>query len=110
MEIKTKLSLLGLTDEEIDAFGDDIPFRVLADAEVAYALYRRATGYESTEESVSDGPKGQTVSTRTVQVAPEYRAALSWLERKRPDLWGEKIKPAVRVEVEQLPLPLDFDA
>lgn len=58
--------------------------RLAVDAEVTYALYRNATGFEYEEETAT--PKGGIVTLKK-QARPETNAQKYWLENRRPDLW-----------------------
>lgn len=60
----------------------------LSDAAVETALFRRATGYRE-----ADGKP----------VAPDVRAAIFWLQNRRPELWSSR--PAARA-LPVLDLPL----
>ena len=58
--------------------------KVKTDASVAAKLWRRATGYELQEE------KRTVVVTLTRWIPPDSRAAMLWLRKRQPKLWGEK--------------------
>ena len=64
--------------------------RALADAQVAQALFRRATGFELLEEDVRT-VSGEVVITQvTKRYPPETSAAIFWLKNRRPDLWRDR--------------------
>jgi hypothetical protein len=58
--------------------------RLGVDAEVTYALYKNATGFEYTEETAT--PKGSIVKVKKY-ARPSGSDAKYWLENRRPDLW-----------------------
>ena len=66
----------------------------IADANVTESLYRRAMGYEVTEEHITKRnlPEGEIITnTRTVkkQIAPDVTAIIFWLKNRRKDLWAD---------------------
>lgn len=107
-----KLCKLGATDEEIAAFfevhkdtiyewqkkhpkfSDSVKAgKVIADAEVANSLHKRAVGYKFDEETYEKGVHTKTV---TKEVAPDPGAALNWLKNRQPKLWRDKQEIDVR--------------
>lgn len=58
--------------------------RLAIDAEVTYALYKNATGFEYEEETAT--PKGGVVRVKKY-ARPSGSDARYWLENRRPDLW-----------------------
>lgn len=65
----------------------------VADYEVENALFRRATGYDYTEERVEiEGRKRKVVQT-VKHVVPDTAAAFIWLKNRRPDKWRDKPQP-----------------
>lgn len=103
-----KLSLLGLTEEQISvAFG--ISPRTLtrwkqqhpalgraitlggreADAHVAKALYKRATGYKTTKVSVNVVDKKVVKTEYEEEVAPDTTAAIFWLKNRQKEKWAD---------------------
>ena len=69
----------------------------IADTEVENALFRRATGYDYTEETRErrfDKITGEyeLVTTKTVKkhMPPDTAAAIIWLKNRRPGQWREK--------------------
>lgn len=62
--------------------------REIADAEVASGLFRRATGYEFTEEYYSR--KQEEVVQVKKTVPPDPLAAALWLKKRQRELWGDK--------------------
>lgn len=97
------IAMQGADDEEIAAMFD-VPYehfkawrrlypsfndalnegRTSVDAEVTYALYRNATGFEYEEETAT--PKGGVVKVKKY-ARPSGSDARYWLENRRPDLW-----------------------
>lgn len=108
-----KLCLLGATDMELaDFFGvcratisnwkNQYPEfleamrdgKTKADAQVAHALYNRATGAEWIEEQaikIKTGPNSETVEIVTLRRAapPDTAAAIIWLKNRQPDKWRD---------------------
>ena len=85
-------STLNLWKLEMDDFSESIKRgKVLADAEVADRLYKRATGYEHTETklAVSDGVFTDEREI-TKHYAPDPTAAIFWLKNRQPDKWRDK--------------------
>jgi len=50
---------------------------------------RRAMGYDYTETTVSDTPKGRTVTTMTKHMPPDPTSFIFWLKNRNPDRWGD---------------------
>jgi hypothetical protein len=108
-----KLRLLGASNEQIaDAYGVSLETLerwkrtstefgcawerggILADAEVAYALYRRATGYANRVTKVmwNSATKSAELVDFVENIPPDERAAGRWLNNRRKDLWAERIE------------------
>jgi hypothetical protein len=65
--------------------------RELADAKVATALFKRATGYEHPETKVHFDKFGKvTTEEITKHHPPDTQAAIKWLELRQKDLWKQK--------------------
>lgn len=62
----------------------------IADYEVENALFKRAIGYEYSEESVEIGPQGRKVKQTVKHVPPDTGAIAIWLKNRRPDKWRDK--------------------
>ena len=68
----------------------------VADYEVENALFKRAMGYEYSEEKVDveTNASGKLVSrkiTQTVKhIAPDTTAQIFWLKNRRPDKWRDR--------------------
>lgn len=66
--------------------------KMLADAEVADKLYRRATGYEHKAVKISSSPDGKEHLTEYVErYPPDTTAAIFWLKNRRPSEWRDKV-------------------
>ncbi len=63
-----------------------------ADAKVAMAIYKEATGYTYEEEIAQyDHQQGEWVKTRVTRRArPDTKAGMWWLEKRRPEMFGNK--------------------
>lgn len=106
-----KLCRLGATDADLaDFFGiaesglnrwkhDHPPFRealkrgkMMADAEVADSLYRRATGYEhDAVKIVADARSGaEHVVHYTERYPPDTTACIFWLKNRQRGMWRDK--------------------
>jgi len=121
-----KLALLGLTDEQmIDVFQiaprtfyvwkqKHIEFRtainagrMIADAEVANALYKRATGNFIIHETKVALHKGKFVKTTIEkEFEPDAHAAQFWLQKRQASLWKDKIE----VDINTFPDKQTLDA
>ena len=78
------------------------------DDKVEQALLRRALGYRQDEvvcEDIIDRESGEVtreVKRRTVsrQVPPDVRAAMVWLQQRRPQRWGASAIPDEEIELD----------
>lgn len=107
-----KLALLGLTNEEMAEFfgigittfyrwqNENSAFResvndgkVIADANVADSLYKRATGeHVEIEKVVKNRETGEhTVIKVKTYIPGESGAALNWLKNRRRQSWQDKV-------------------
>ena len=101
-----KLCLLGATDSELaDFFGvteqtinnwkNEYPEffeslkrgKIIADAEVAESLYKRAKGYRYTETTSEDGLISKEVEK---EVSPDTGACMAWLKNRQKAKWRDK--------------------
>lgn len=84
--------------------------KMIADAEVAHALYQRAVGYshEAVHFAVVDGEVVQT--TYTKHYPPESWAAAWWLKNRQPHLWKDKVEVKEEVNVNVFPSKEKLDA
>ncbi len=133
-----KLCLLGATDLEVANFFGvaestinkwklDYPSfsesmkkgKISADANVAYGLYKRSTGYRYSEVKrkvifgeVDDGEdddsdekkdKGILVEVITTEkeVSPDTGAGSLWLRNRRPENWKDKVEASVDVKLDK---------
>lgn len=70
--------------------------KLLADAEVADKLFRRATGYEHKAVKITASPDGREHVTEYVErYPPDTTAAIFWLKNRRPDVWRDKTEQAI---------------
>lgn len=116
-----KYCLLGCTDEEMaDLFGvskstfnlwkkEHIDFsdsvtrgKTIADAEVAAALYNRATGYDYTETKEKEGDNGSETITTTKHISADAGAAMNWLSNRQKKKWRKDPKVKVEVKVNDI--------
>lgn len=104
-----KLCLLGFTDKQLAAFFDvnestinrwkqKYPEfcksiksgKVVADAQVAESLFKRATGIEVTEVEVRDDGKKKVKRVTRKHIPPDPTAQIFWLKNRQPELWRDK--------------------
>lgn len=65
--------------------------KLLADAEVADKLFRRATGYSHSAVKILS-IAGQVEQVKYVEhYPPDTGACVFWLKNRRPDLWRDKV-------------------
>mgnify|MGYP000868344682 CR=1 FL=1 len=66
----------------------------VADIIVENALYRKATGYKTTEVSYKADKDGNMIPVSAVEkdVPPDTTAQIYWLKNRRPDLWRDRRK------------------
>lgn len=107
-----KLALLGLTDEEMaeffgvtrqtfDNWKSEFPAffasvcegKIVADANVADSLYKRATGeHVQIEKIVKDAKTGEHITIKVMTYIPgEAGAAMNWLKNRRRQDWQDKV-------------------
>lgn len=104
-----KLCLLGFTDKQLADFFDvnestitrwkqKYPEfctsiksgKVVADAQVAESLFKRATGIEVTEVEVRDDGKKKVKRVTKKHIPPDPTAQIFWLKNRQPELWRDK--------------------
>lgn len=111
-----KLSLLGLTDEEMAAFfgvtrqtfdnwKSEFPAffasvqegKTIADANVADSLYKRATGeHVEIEKAYRNKSTGEVEIIKLKTFIPgDAGAALNWLKNRKGDKWREKSEQVI---------------
>jgi hypothetical protein len=98
-------SAIALWKETEPSFSDAIrQAKARADASVAAKLYQKARGYEVQEEKEFElkdthydengkklkEEKRTVIVTLTRRVPPDTQAAIRWLRKRQPKLWGEK--------------------
>lgn len=78
-----------------------------ADAEVARALYKRATGFEYTEKTVDKDSEGNETHTRTTNkvIIPDTKAAQIWLNNRNPNRWKERREIEHSVNIDDVKMP-----
>lgn len=106
-----KLALLGLTDEEMASFFGvsvqtfynwqkaHIGFfeavqsgKVVADAEVAHSLYKKATGITYEVQRLRKNKEGESEIVKlSVYEPPDTGAMKMWLVNRRRDNWADKV-------------------
>lgn len=112
-DMARKLALLGLTDEEMAKFfgvskktfynwQDQFPAffhsvqegKIIADANVAESLYKRATGeHVEIEKTYRNKQTGEFEKVTVKQFIPgESGAALNWLKNRRKESWRDKVE------------------
>ncbi|QFY45050.1 hypothetical protein F6R98_10435 [Candidatus Methylospira mobilis] len=117
-----KLCLLGMTDAEMaeffevsestinlwkieyPEFSESIAMgKGVADAAVAEALYKSATGAHFIKEdrAVSDGCGGTKIITMEKQLPPESRAQSFWLKNRQPQQWRDKVEVNATMKLDQ---------
>ena len=113
-----KLCLLGFTDKQLAVFfgvnestinrwKDKYPEfcksiksgKVIADAQVAESLFKRATGIEVTEVEVRDDGKKKVKRVTKKHIPPDPTAQIFWLKNRQPELWRDK--PTVENSVQE---------
>lgn len=116
-----KLALLGLTNEEMAEFfgvhvstfyrwqAENFAFReavndgkVIADANVAESLYKRATGeHVAVEKVYTNKQTGERQTLKVMTYIPgEASAALNWLKNRRRQSWQDKVDHKLEGTVE----------
>ncbi len=113
-----KLCLLGFTDKQLAVFfgvnestinrwKQKYPEfcksiksgKVIADAQVAESLFKRATGIEVTEVEVRDDGKKKVKRVTKKHIPPDPTAQIFWLKNRQPELWRDK--PTVENSVQE---------
>ena len=120
-ELVYKYCLLGCTDEEMSNlldvskstfnlwkkehldFSDSVTRgKMIADANVANALYNRAIGYDYTETKEKDGEDGVEVTKTTKHVVADVGACMNFLSNRQPKRWRKDPKVVVEVKVGEI--------
>ncbi|WP_333876399.1 helix-turn-helix domain-containing protein [Methylobacter sp.] len=120
IDLAYKFCLLGATDEQLAEFFNVAKStinlwkqkqpkfldalkrgKVVADANVAQALYRRATGYSHPETHVSNYQGQITLTEITKHYPPDTGAACFWLKNRQPDKWRNKVDVSASVKLDK---------
>jgi hypothetical protein len=125
-EAAYKLTLLGLTDAQLaiylgvteqtvnnwkvkhpEFFESIKKGKELADVAVVQSLYKRATGFEYTEqhvEKIKVGENQERIVTKAVkkQVVPDTTATIFWLKNRQPKAWRDKVEVDANVTQETI--------
>lgn len=75
--------------------------KVVADANVASSLYRRAMGYSCPESHVSNYQGQITITEITKHYPPDTGAACFWLKNRQPDKWRDKIEVDSNIKIDK---------
>lgn len=75
--------------------------KVVADANVAHSLYRRATGYSCPETHVSNYQGQITLTEITKHYPPDTTSCIYWLKNRQPDNWRDKIEIDSNVKIDK---------
>ncbi len=84
-------STLNLWKLEHEDFSDSIKKgKIIADANVADSLYKRAIGYEHEEDKIFLS-EGQPLIVPTIKhYPPDSTACFFWLKNRKPEVWRDK--------------------
>ena len=79
----------------------------VADVQVENALFKRAIGFEYTEEkTIVSAKDGVRTETTIKQVVPDTTAAIFWLKNRKPDVWRDRkdivIEGTINTDTSQL--------
>lgn len=66
--------------------------KIVADANVARSLYRRATGYSHPDTHVSNYQGEITLTEITKHYPPDTTACIFWLKNRAPEQWRDKVE------------------
>lgn len=75
--------------------------KVVADANVAHALYKRATGYSCKETHVSNYQGEVTLTEITKHYPPDTTACIYWLKSRQPENWKDKIEVNASIKLDK---------
>jgi hypothetical protein len=64
--------------------------KILPDAKVAQALYKRAIGYSHKSVKIFNADGKPLIVPYTEKFPPDVTAALKWLYNRQPELWRDK--------------------
>lgn len=107
-----KLCLLGATDKQLADFFETSEQtinawkhahpdfleslragKMMADAEIADALFHRAKGYSHEEDKIFQYEGAPVIVPTTKHYPPDPQAIALWLKNRQPDRWREKPEP-----------------
>lgn len=80
--------------------------RILADANVADALYQRACGYQHEDVDIRTVGSKLRKTKITKYYPPDTAAAFIWLKNRQPDRWRDKTDPK---DASDLPPPVKVE-
>ncbi|MBY0473696.1 MAG: hypothetical protein K2Q13_01390 [Nitrosomonas sp.] len=84
--------------------------KMLADAEVAHALFKRATGYSHAETHIACH-EGKIIKTEiSKNYAPDTTACIFWLKNRQPKNWRDKVESKQEVNLNVFPPKEELDA
>jgi hypothetical protein len=75
--------------------------KVVADANVAHSLYKRATGYSCKETHVSNYQGEITLTEITKHYPPDTTSCIYWLKNRQPDKWRDKIEIDSNIKIDK---------
>lgn len=81
----------------------------MIDQNVENALYRRAVGYEHTEEKIFNNNGKPLVVPTVKHYPPDTAAAFIWLKNRRPKQWRDKQEIEHSGEIKQKTFNVDID-
>jgi hypothetical protein len=121
-EMARKLCLLGATDADMAdffhvsestinlwklthaSFSESIrEGKMLADANMAERLYLRGLGYSHPDTHVSCYEGRVILTELTKHYPPDTKAAIHWLNNRRPDKWRNRVEVKEEVTISQIP-------
>jgi len=75
--------------------------KILADANVAHSLYKRATGYSHPDVHISNYQGEITKTDITKHYPPDTTACIYWLKNRQPDKWRDKIEIDSNIKIDK---------
>ena len=93
-------STLSLWKKQFSDFSDTLRRgKIVADAEIAKALFNRAKGYSYQSEKLMVVNGTVERHPITVYLPPDANACLQWLKNRQPELWRDKQSPALSGDI-----------
>jgi hypothetical protein len=84
--------------------------KLIADAQVAEALYKMAIGYSHPETHIAYH-HGKVIKIEIIKrYPPNTKACIFWLKNRQPKLWGERIEPKQQTNLNKFPPKEELDA